>query len=244
MPVVLQNETLLAMTCKAVEHLKTQHEASLYVVCNRLHVCVPEVLHANLQACFAGCVFIIHEPGVERSVAGSWNKGCQLAVSDGMDYIAVVANDTCLRPDCLDLLVHYGEHGDADLWSGISYNNRSGIDPSLVTDGADFTCFMIRPSTIQKHGWFDSNFKPAYFEDNDYYARIVLGDGECHVVHAAQFYHHGSMTIRNDPEMAYHVNYWFGRNQAYFARKWGVTQPEDSRGGVLARYYRHPFNLW
>src|SRR5262249_36494886 len=159
--------------------------------------------------------------GVIRSVAGSWNQGAKLAIADGASHIAFVANDTRLSENCLDTLVAFSERHGGDLWSGISYNNRSQIDASQVTDGPDFTCFMALRSTFDNHGWFDPNFKPAYFEDNDYYARIVLAGGQCQVVHAAQFYHHGSMTVRLDPEAAHHVKYWFELNRGYFARKWG-----------------------
>jgi GT2 family glycosyltransferase len=242
MPVVLQNEVLLQLTLDAIARLVTRHEATLYVVSNRLHVCSPEALQANLDRCFRGCVLLLHEPGVERSVAGAWNHGSQHALSDGADYIAIVANDAWLQPDCIDRLVDYGEHGGADVWSGISYNNRGAIDPSQETDGADFSCFMIRPQTLDRHGLFDPHFRPAYFEDNDYYARVVLGGGACRVVHGAQFLHHGSMTVRHDAEIAHHVQYWFDKNRDYFRRKWGVSQPENSSEGVLRRYYRHPFN--
>jgi hypothetical protein len=242
MPVILQQQELLDLTRDAVSHLRTTHAARLYVVCNGLHLCTAEELQADLQSRFDGEVAIISEPGIVRSVAGSWNAGTALALADGADYVVAIANDARLRDDCLDVMVAFGERGGADLWSGISDNDRPEIDASAVTDGADFTCFMFRRATIERFGWFDPNFKPAYFEDNDYYARVVLGGGECRVVHAAQFYHHGSMTIRHDPAAAHHVNYWFGRNQAYFARKWGVSQPGGSRDEVVSRYYLHPFN--
>jgi len=242
MPVILREPALLDCTREAVERLRTVHEACLYVICNRLHVCTSEELAADLQARFAGSVAVVNEPGVVRSVAGSWNRGAQLAMADNASYIAFVANDTRLEESCLDLLTEFGERSGADLWSGISYNNRPEIEPSRITDGADFSCFMVRPSTLHHHGWFDPNFKPAYFEDNDYYARVVLGGGECRVVHAAQFYHHGSATIRRDPEAAHHVEHWFESNRSYFARKWGISQPAVSRDGVIEHYYQHPFN--
>lgn len=242
MPVVLQNEALLTMTLEAAESMKTAHTVTLHVVCNRLHVCVPQELKRRLEERFSGCVNVVHEPGVERSVAGAWNAGCRHALDAGVDFIAIVANDTRLDGDCLDLLADYGARGEADLWSGISYNNRGAIDPAQCTDGADFSCFMIPPKTLERHGFFDPNFRPAYFEDNDYYARVVLGGGECRVIHSAQFFHHGSMTVRADAEMAHHVNYWFEKNRTYFRTKWGVSAPENSKDGVVRRYYRHPFN--
>lgn len=242
MPVVLQNELLRRMTLDAVSHLVTRHEATLYVVTNRLHVCSPDALQSDLSGCFHGRALLLHEAGVERSVAGAWNHGCQHALQHGADYVAIVANDTRLRPDCLDRLVEYGETGAADLWSGIAENGRDHIDATQVTEGVDCTCFMARPATFQQHGFFDANYRPAYFEDNDYYGRVVLGGGNCHVVHAAQFFHHGSMTVRQDPEMAHHVSHWFEKNREYFRRKWGIAQPENSAEGVLRHYFRHPFN--
>jgi GT2 family glycosyltransferase len=241
MPVVLQNEILLPMTLEAAAHLTTRHEATLYVVANRLQVCSPEILQPALEQCFAGKVRLLHEAGVERTVAGGWNHGCQHARDEGAEYIAIVANDTRLRENCLDLLVDHGERVEADLWSGVSCNERSPIDRPQE-NGVDFTCFMIRPQSLDRHGLFDPNYSPAYFEDNDYYARVVLGGGECRVVQAAQFFHHGSMTVRHDPELAYHMRYRFARNRDYFRRKWGVARPANSREGVLKRYYRHPFN--
>jgi hypothetical protein len=242
MPVVLKEQALLELTMEAVEHLVTGCDARLYMICNGLHACSDADVEAQLARRFAGTATVVNDPGVIRSVAGSWNRGTELALADGADYVAAIANDAILRGDCLDAMVAFGGRGTADLWSGISYNNRPEIDVAAITDGADFTCFMFRPRTIERFGWFDPNFKPAYFEDNDYYARVVLGGGDCRVVHAAQFYHHGSMTIRHDPVAAHHVNHWFGRNRDYFARKWGVTQPAGCRDDVIRRYYAHPFN--
>jgi len=245
MPVVLQNQALLAMTLEAAAHLKSRHAATLYVVCNRLHICLPQALQEALERHFCGHVRVLYEAGVERTVAGAWNHGCAGALADGVNYMAIVANDTRAREDCLDALIAYGESGaigEADLWSGISHNNRDEIDTTQTGDGADFSCFMIRPATLAKHGRFDSNYRPAYFEDNDYYGRVVLGGGKCRVVHAAQFFHHGSMTVRQDAEMAHHVTFWFEKNREYFRRKWGVSQPENSHEGVLRHYHRHPFN--
>ena len=241
MPVVLQNEALLTLTLEAVAHLRTRHEATLYMVSNRLHVCSPEQLKTHLDERFAGRVRLLHETGVERSVAGAWNHGCGHALEDGADYIAIVANDTRLNADCLDALVDHGEGNTADLWSGISYNDRSPSDPTSDSGRADFTCFMLTPESLTRHGLFDPNYHPAYFEDDDYYARVVLGGGECRIVDAAQFYHHRSATIRIDLETARHVQFRFEKNRDYFRRKWGVDQPENSKAGVLARYHRHPF---
>ncbi len=242
MPVVLQNETTLAATLEAVSHLRTRHCAALYIVCNRLSVCGPRELENMLVPRFDGPACVIYEPFVERSVAGAWNEGCDRAVADGTDYLALIANDTRLEADCLDQLVAFGARRQADLWSGISTTGGNDSDADQVSDGADFSCVMFPPATRTRFGPFDDNFRPAYFEDNDYYGRIVLGGGRCCVVHAARFFHHGSLTITADADMAHHVRHWFEENRNYFARKWGVAVPENTADGVLRHYYRHPFN--
>ncbi|MDQ6867048.1 MAG: hypothetical protein M3178_01015 [Pseudomonadota bacterium] len=242
MPVVLQNEIMLSATVQAATAVRSAAAMTLFVVCNRLSICSPEQLHHAIAENFPGEVKIVYEPYVERSVAGAWNEGCLQALSNGNEYIAMVANDTRLESDCLDRMLSYTATGEGALVSGISSNNRDDVDSGQVTDGADFSCFMIRPATLQRFGLFDSNFRPAYFEDNDYYARVVLGGGACRVVHAAQFFHHGSLTTRADAEMAHHVSYWFEKNRAYFFRKWGVATPENTAAGVLEKYFRHPFN--
>jgi len=144
MPVILQEQALLDCTRAAVEQLTTTHDAVLYVICNRLHVCTSEELQADLQGRFRGNVVVVNEPGVVRSVAGSWNAGGQMALADNAEYICFVANDTRLRENCLDELTAFGQRTDVELWSAISYNNRPGIDSGQVTDGADFSCFMMR----------------------------------------------------------------------------------------------------
>ncbi len=242
MPVVLQNEVMLAATVLAAASLRSAAEQTLFVVCNRLSVCSPEELRRAIDGCFAGRVEIVYAPYVERSVAGAWNEGCRLAIAAGNECVAIVANDTRLEPTCLDRLAAHVLAGTADLCSGISSNQLEAIDESRITDGADFSCFMMRAAALDRFGLFDPNYRPAYFEDNDYYARVVLGGGACNVVHAAQFFHHGSLTTKADAEMAHHVSYWFEKNRAYFARKWGVREPSNDAVGVLARYYRHPFN--
>jgi hypothetical protein len=54
MPAVLQTEALVTLTREAVSHLKSIHPMVLYVVCNRLHARLPQVLQDDLQSQFQG----------------------------------------------------------------------------------------------------------------------------------------------------------------------------------------------
>ena len=87
-----------------------------------------------------------------------------------------------------------------------------------------------------------SGDRPAYFEDNDYFVRVAVGGGECRAVHGARFYHHGSMTIRLDPEAGENVRHWFGTNRGRFAAKWGTGDPPASAAEAKTRCHPHPWN--
>ena len=242
MPAIVTNRPLLNATLQSAASLQTRHEGTLYVIVNALTICAPEDFRRMLAQRFAGRVELVHELGAQRSVAASWNKGCELAEQDGAEYLAIVGNDTRAKAGCLDTLLDYAERGKADLCSGWGSQRRRPTEGEEWMDGVAFSCAVCRLSTWRKHGLFDTNFRPAYFEDDDYYARVVLGGGQCHVLAAAKFFHHGSLTIRNDKEVANRVRMRINLNRAYFARKWGVGRPRDRREGVLRDYFRTPFN--
>jgi GT2 family glycosyltransferase len=244
-PVYIQQQALLDLTCQATAALQTISDATLYIVCTRLHITSPEELRECLQRQASFPVRVLHERCVERSVAGAWNHGVVHAFRNGADMVAVTANDVIVEAGCLDCLIDFGkapENRGVAVWSGINTRDRANVDSSLVTDGCDFACFMLRRGTIERHGWFDSEYKPAYCEDNDYYTRVVLGGEECSVVHAARFFHHGSMTIRLDPEAARHVRLCFTKNQLRYQTKWGAATMPNTKKEVFERCFRHPYN--
>ena len=152
----------------------------------------------------------------------------------------LLANDTELAPDCLDRLLGFDDPS-VWLWSGISINTRGPIDPQAVAEGADFSCVMFRADLFERVGTFDERFRPAYFEDNDYYLRVVLAGGKCRCVGAAQFVHHGSGTIRLDPEAAHHCRHWFEINRRRYLDKWRINHTMVDDVDVLANAARHPW---
>lgn len=236
MPVVLQNESMLEMTLETLRTIRCPVPWSFYLMCNRLTVRSIEDMLDLLRANLDGPRSVACQVQ-ERTVAGAWNEGIRLAQRDGIDMFLVMANDVRLQPDTVDELLKFS--GRCDLWTAVERRIRG--TPDRVTDGADFSCFMLTSATVEKHGTFDENYKPAYFEDNDYCARIVLGGGEYLQVHAAVHDHLGSQTKVRDAEMAHHVKHWFPANKDYFQRKWGRI-PGNSRQEILDTYHRSPFD--
>lgn len=245
MPVWLQEKPLLDLTYKALDGLRTKAKHRVYVVPSRLRteMISPDDLQNNIRLVSRdGTARLCYTSGIERSVAGCWNVGVEHAIADGADFIMIYANDVMLNADTINKLICFGEeHHEVALWSAL--NIRDGANPKgKYGDTADFCCFMIRPKTVVDHGKFDERFRPAYFEDNDYYGRIILGGGKCAHVYDAQVEHLGSQTIRNDPEAAHHVNYWFRINERRMLTKWVTPRVANSPEEVLSLYAKHPWN--
>jgi hypothetical protein len=243
-PVWIQDcKELVDQTIKAASCLRTQHELTLYVACTRLHQVSPLELENRIQRACPFHVVVLHEACVERSVAGAWNWGVKHALDEKADYILIQANDVEVEPECVDRLVAYGEaHKDVLLWSGLESRQNPPEDPATVLECCDFSCFMIRPETIATAGWPDRLFRPAYAEDNDFYTRVVLSDGLTRQVATARFLHHGSLTIRSEPDAAHHVRHHFDINIERYKKKWGVGRVVDTPAEIREHCFKTPYN--
>lgn len=242
MPVWIQNDDLLKMTLQSLSsiHHDESHSIKIFVVTTRLHGITPDDFSLK---CHKACCFdleVLHDPGVDRSVAGAWNHGCRKALKWGADHMCIMANDVLLDHDCLDhLLSNFDDlqREGFDLVSGVGR-----FVPSVFkVIHCDFSCIMFSPATLERHGWFDQEYRPAYFEDNDYVARVVLGGHEFCALAGARFFHFGSATTKMDAEAAHHVNHWFGINKQRFVNKWGCS-PLNQPHEMLELYHKHPFN--
>jgi hypothetical protein len=176
----------------------------------------------------------------ERSVAGAWNRGIEIAYEAGLVQYLITAVDVSITPATVDCLLEFeSRNADCDLWSStpmdIEVNSKSAS-----CDGHDFSCFMLRYKTIETHGWFDKEYKPAYFEDDDYVTRMVLAGSNPKRILNARHVHAGSLTIRLDADMAHHVKHWFEINKSRFYKKWGYKTDDFNR--LRERCHKSPFN--
>jgi hypothetical protein len=219
------------MTVNAARSWKTSHDASVILVATKLTV-NPDDLLKRVQSVCPLRVSLVHKPEEEISVAKAWNMGCSAGIWSRDDFLMVTANDVIHYPRSIDALVEYGvAHPECPLWSGLDMNGKFQVDPSGITEGCDFAGCMLRPSTIDRFGWFDEGYTGAYFEDNDYVARLWSNDVACNIVHAAQFYHYGSQTVRLDNEAKTRIEGLFGANKARFLRKWGYGPAKTREEG-------------
>lgn len=97
-----------------------------------------------------------------------------------------------------------------------------------------FSCFMPTLTCVEEVGYFDEEFYPAYFEDNDYFYRMKLASINFGRV-VTELKHVGSATLQNfsaDAMSLHHDN--FRKNKKYYINKWGGEPHQEQ--------YVRPFN--
>lgn len=127
---------------------------------------------------------------------------------------------------------------------------------AAVDEDSDTHCFMfgmaafaLTRHTLDRVGWFDENFHPAYDEDLDWDRRAKLV--ECERVETGfTGTHVGSATVMADPELRYRNGITHAANDAYYARKWGGHKQGGetfltpfNRGGHIGDWRLEPDRL-
>jgi GT2 family glycosyltransferase len=154
--------------------------------------------------------FVVYKPESNLGVSGSWNMI--------MDYAEKVkATHVLMLND--------------DIYLGKSEEEISAIirlwKPEFLCTELNWCSFMLSVDAYLKVGKFDENFFPAYFEDNDYFRRMLLADvpmifnGMLNPV-----IYRNSMTIQKTPEL----NNGFEKNRQYYISKWGGLPTQETFG--------------
>jgi GT2 family glycosyltransferase len=158
--------------------------------------------------------FVIYRPEQNLGVSGSWNMI--------MDYAEKVkATHVLMLND--------------DIYLGKSEQEISTIirlwNPEFLCTELNWCSYILSIDAYQKVGKFDENFFPAYFEDNDYFRRMLLA--EVTITFNSMLNpitYRNSMTIQKSPEL----NNGFEKNRQYYISKWG-GQPTQEK-------FNTPFN--
>ncbi len=184
-------------------------------------------------------------------LARAWNQGALQAFADGCDYAIVCNDDIMFAPECIDEMVREYEH----LWSDkvilLTPNNILGEvgDPyaildyklpsdhvSTASDHPNFSCFLISPEYFARVGYFDENFVPAWYEDNDSHRRATLAGLREVCVTGAPMVHIGGVTTRMMPD-----SQGSGESQRYYIEKWGGI-PESHPLQVQKEHFTLPYD--
>jgi len=152
-------------------------------------------------------------------VSLGWNYGLRFFFESGCDHVLVVNNDTILRKDTYRELLADG----GGFVTAVGVNNPEDIlGPFVkaVRPHPDFSCYLIRKEVWEKVGPFDTQFFPAYYEDNDYHVRLHQAGIEAYTI-GLPFYHIASGTLKNSSsEDRVAIEEASRKNREKFFAKW------------------------
>jgi len=189
----------------------------------------------------------------KRSLSEAWNFGFREAIKDEeCKYIFFPNNDVIFHKSTIDNLIYGINKLGYSMVTGSNVEPEMSLSDMLAKDdfgslefdereitnwreeGPDFSCPLIKRQTLEQVGYFDENYYPAYYEDNDYHLRIIKSGLHAKRLTTAPYFHFGSMTIKNNGHLGISSN----SCQRLFIEKWGNTPSEcmDNKG------YEKPFN--
>jgi len=150
------------------------------------------------------------------------NVNVGLGIAGG-DYIAVVNNDCRLAEgDIYDLCV------PETVTSPLVIGERQGYGESIEPGGFHGAFWVVPRPVLALVGLLDEGFEWAYFEDDDYIARLHQAGVSTKQVPSVRVRHIGGLTTVKIPEHRDSLE----RNAQMFKAKWGRLPPP------IARYRR------
>lgn len=152
----------------------------------------------------------VYTPHTNLGVAGSVNFAMR-NVPDGWYFLH--ANDD----------IEYEEHCIERMAAAAEQNPDTFCVPDHGV-GSAFTTFLIPQFFTEVIGYFDPQFFPAYFEDNDLGLRMNMDGVKRVVVKDAVYIHHTSSTRRaddEDPAKVLRHHELFRENEKRYIAKWG-----------------------
>jgi GT2 family glycosyltransferase len=244
--IVIPTINNLQYLSKCIQSIKCSFPYELLVVDNGSVDGTLEWLKEN------GISFIHHENNFGCSYAN--NEAMDYAfLKDKLLF--VIHNDILLHKDCLNNLYRGITETDFDLLYALEHltgnvnpdvmkefrykyiydKNNNGLPEeeaigyvgAAAANGINFTVRVIRKTTLEKIGYFDVNFYPAYFEDNDYGLRCILGGVKFGIVNSARYYHFWSRSIHEGGVGELNSRY-FGANRQYYTGKWGGSVGKET----------------
>lgn len=115
--------------------------------------------------------------------------------------------------------------------------NESGKD-KLVMTTEGWSCFSLGENIVREVGLFDEYFYPIYFEDNDYYERVMrssLKDGYVNGSIKVNVPHGASQTIQSDNNLMTRNHETFQLNEKYFNKKVSENFQIDGKWNIDIR---------
>ena len=160
--------------------------------------------------------------------AGSWNRGIKAFFDDGFEWALVINDDVELLPDTVS-----------------SFIEAIGPDSPLVwSPNESMSAFAIHKRAIEKVGWFDENFWPAYREDEDFVHRMKVAGIRPSAAPGAEVLHCRSSSLNYSEYLWFqHRTRFDQQNLLYYGRKWGGA-PHHERFTSPFNQVSNKLNYW
>lgn len=151
-------------------------------------------------------------------VAASWNRG----LIRGARWTLIVSAS-----------VRFGKGLQSFIDGASKRASAYGLNPRMAMH-----LYVVGKATVDEIGYFDQNIYPIYYEDSEYWRRMILsgisGDGRSEL----PFYKPDDVTVVGDALAIKSgvIKYDVSNQQAYMIKKWGMLPPHTDQA------YTHPFN--
>jgi len=182
----------------------------------------------HLESADLSCFIIdkldVINPEKNLGCASSWN----VFLKNYSGMLIIANDDLTFELDAIEGLVKcYSENKDNPEVGMITLK---GINAS-----SHYCCFVVTKSAIEKIGYFDEEFYPAYYEDCDYDYRLKLAELSTICSEKGIYNHVGSATHKAlTPEQLEQHHITFKKNRSYYESKWG--------GEIYKETFKTPFN--
>lgn len=218
------HQVFLVQTVISLLGLKHEHELDLIAIVNGFTG--PEKDYEFIKASFN-----VVEVNDKNNLARAWNKGIQMGLDRGADYILVINLDLVFHSKFLTNLIQFAQaNPQAIMWSGAEWPNQESLESATLEEethqAVNAACYLIDKRLFEVVGKFDEQFEPAYHEDTDMMYRIKLLNLPVLSTNRARFYHLGRVTLRgamrhDDQNTLQELRIFMDLSMERYAAKWG-----------------------
>lgn len=159
-------------------------------------------------------------------VGKAWNLILNAASDFGTDFTLICNNDIIFSRNTIDGLINTfnrlkKEDDTIVMLTGCCVTRIPGQQDSVAPRDShephpDFACMLVQQDEIlNKFNGFSEEYIPAYFEDNDFHARIILQGYKALATAMAPYCHICSRTRNSNPDIVTHNDFRLNRNRFY-----------------------------
>lgn len=192
-----------------------------------------------------------------NSLGEKWNLGAQLSKDKGCEAVLICNNDILFNPATIDSLIERLQEAkdkDQNVVITTACNQRGNMKPNDIfthvppkhyseSEGPDFSCFLMDIKAWEYVGKFSDEYRPCYFEDNDFHTRLKLHGLSALAITSAPYYHFGSVT-QNSVEGGLCKSPQFEYNRAVFVKKFDATPDKINIVSLRNKYNITPVSSY